>query len=217
METDFCCIFKCDGEKPSCQRCAKAGLMCTGYERSLDFAFFNGHSTIFYSSNKKSTVIPSHTYQTAFGVENAPIHAGHDDGNAKSTQVVVMNSSMDKAMTTSQYKIGFTAVLQDRYVPDLPRLTNQTEGICSAWITTACDLSLLKGSGMLSDSLLAMSLALVAGERNDPDIAASGLRYYSRALHKLRFELQPGPRALGEHQMDISLVTCLACATYEVR
>jgi hypothetical protein len=117
-----------------------------------------------------------------------------------------------------QYKTGFVSVFQDRYVPDLLKPSNgQSNGICAGWIATACELSSLHGSDMLSDSLLAMSLALVGGERQDQDIATAGLRHYSRALSRLRTELRDGPLALGQFQMDVTLVTCLACATYEVR
>jgi hypothetical protein len=116
-----------------------------------------------------------------------------------------------------QYKIGFVSVFQDRYVPDLLKPSNgQSNGVCAGWIATACELSSLQGSDMLSDSLLAMSLALVGGERQDQDIATAGLRHYSKALNRLRTELQGGPLAIGQFQMDITLVTCLACATYEV-
>ena len=120
-------------------------------------------------------------------------------------------------LISPQYKTGFVSVFQDRYVPDLLKPSNgQSNGICAGWIATACELSSLQGSDMLSDSLLAMSLALVGGERQDQDIATAGLRHYSRALRRLRAELRDGPLALGQFQMDVTLVTCLACATYEV-
>lgn len=120
-------------------------------------------------------------------------------------------------LVAPQYKTGFVSVFQDRYVPDLLKPSNgRSNGICAGWIATACELSSLQGSGMLSDSLLAMSLALVGGERQDQDISTAGLRHYSRALSRLRTELQDGPLALGQFQRDVTLVTCLACATYEV-
>lgn len=122
-----------------------------------------------------------------------------------------------QSLIAPQYKTGFVSVFQDHYVPDLLKPSNgQSKGICAGWIATACDLSSQQGSGMLSDSLLAMSLALVGGERQDQDIAIAGLRHYSRALSRLRTELRDRPLALGQFQMDVALVTCLACATYEV-
>lgn len=147
-------------------------------------------------------------YQTLPKIEDIP--------SPKQNGVNDLVISTDQTLAVSQYKIGFISVLQDRYVPDLPKPSDQKEGICSGWIFTACELSSLTGSGMLSDSLLAMSLALVAGERHDPEIATAGMRYYSRAMNKLRLELQPGLVTLGQLQLDISLVTCLAFATYEV-
>jgi hypothetical protein len=169
------------------------------------------------SKPKKPTTTPTYLYQTSPRIEDVLTPLRRNEVHTNGTSLVAVHTSVDQALTVSQYKVGFLSVLQDRYVPDLPKPSNQTEGICSAWIATACDLSSLKGSGMLSDSLLAMSLALVGGERHDPDITTAGLRYYSRALNKLRVELQPGPLALGQFQMDVSLVTCLAFITYEVR
>ena len=169
------------------------------------------------STPKKTSTAPTNLYQSPRRNEEVlpPVRRG--DTKAKSTTVAVVEHSMDQTLTISQYKVGFAAVLQDRYIPDLPKLSNQTEGICSTWIATACDLSSFEGSSMLGDSLLAMSLALVGGERNDQDIATAGLRHYSMALNKLRVELKPGPITLSQLQMDLSLVTCLACGTYEVR
>jgi hypothetical protein len=88
--------------------------------------------------------------------------------------------------------------------------------MCEGWISTACALSSLADSDMLSHSLLAMALTFAGAERQDPEICAAGLRHYSRALVGLRTGLERGPRVLNEHQMDISLITCLACAMYEV-
>jgi hypothetical protein len=123
---------------------------------------------------------------------------------------------VNHTLTASQYKIGFVAILQEYYVPDLPNVIRQGESICSSWIFTACELSSLEGSDMLGDELLAMSLTLVGGDRQDQDISISGLRYYLRALNRLRAAL--GFKvALDPHHADISLVTCLACAMYEVR
>jgi hypothetical protein len=213
-------IPKCDGQKPSCQRCEKAGLTCTGYERSLEYSHFDGKSMVKSDSvipNKTGTV-PTNLYQSLQrghdGVESLRRGYGPTDSF---TNLFPMHRVMDQSLTAPQYKVGFVSVFQDRYVPDLLKpLNGQGEGICSGWIATACELSSLNGSGMLSDSLLAMSLALVGGDRNDQDMATAGLRHYSRALNKLRVELQPGPLALDQFQMDVSLVTCLACATYEV-
>lgn len=167
------------------------------------------------SKAKTRITTPTFPYQIPLKIGTLSTHMSHDEVSTDCIDVIDVQTPVDRALIVSQYKVGFAAVLQDRYVPDLPRPSNQMEGVCSAWINTACDLSSLTDSGMLSDSLQAMSLALVAGERKDPDIAAAGLHYYSMALNKLRVELQPGPLALGQYQMDVSLVTCLACATYE--
>lgn len=215
-------LAKCDGQKPACQRCERAALICTGYERSLDFAFFDGQSVLRVktSMRNKPTTPPTYLSQTSPEIEDVPVSNPLRRNGISATgpnNLITVHTSIDQALTISQYKVAFNSVLQDRYVPDLPKPPNQTEGVCSAWIATACDLSSRKGSGMLRDSLLAMSLALVGGERHDPDIRTAGLRYYSRALAKLRVELQRGALALGELQMDVVLVTCLAFITYEVR
>jgi len=70
---------------------------------------------------------------------------------------------------------------------------------------------------MLSDSLLAMSLSLIGPERQHNDLSMDGLRHYAKALKGLRAKLAIGPLQLDDDQMDVSLMTCLACGMYEVR
>ena len=69
---------------------------------------------------------------------------------------------------------------------------------------------------MLSNSLLAMSLSIIGPERQQENLSMSGLQYYSKALNGLRTRLASGPLNLNDHQVDVSLVTCLACGMYEV-
>jgi hypothetical protein len=209
-------VGQCDGQLPSCQRCATAGLLCTGYERSLEFAFFDGQFKPKPKGQNPTDEISlgSKSSQTLPRDQNEIAVSGQQD--ARSITTYMVQHYVNHTLTASQYKIGFVAILQEYYVPDLPNVIRQGESICSSWIFTACELSSLEGSDMLGDALLAMSLTLVGGDRQDQDISISGLRYYLRALNRLRAAL--GFKvALDPHHVDISLVTCLVCAMYEVR
>jgi len=118
-------------------------------------------------------------------------------------------------LSASQYKAGFIAILHDRYVPDMPKVNSRGEAICAGWMATACVLSSFEDSDMLCNSLLAMALPFAGRERQDPEICATSLRHYSKAINGLRTGLKFGTLALDENQLDMSLVTCLACAMYE--
>jgi hypothetical protein len=127
------------------------------------------------------------------------------------------NARLDQSLAIPQYRVGVLGVLQDRYVPNLPRVSGKRgRGICSSWIANACDLSLTsKRPEMLIDSMLAMSFAVVEGERHDEDVSRAGLKHYTRALTALRVSLASGSLTLGQNRLDISLVTCLSCGMYE--
>jgi hypothetical protein len=103
-------------------------------------------------------------------------------------------------------------MLQDRYIPAPAKTIRKEESICTSWVITACNLSALaalKGSAWLADSLLAISLELVAVERSDRDISTSGIHYYSRAVTAIRAALKLN--SVKQLCTDIGLVTCLAC------
>jgi len=67
---------------------------------------------------------------------------------------------------------------------------------------------------MLNNSLLAMSLYVVGKENQQDYLSRSSLKHYSHALKGLRQGLSSG--TLEDRQLDISLVTCMACGMYEV-
>jgi hypothetical protein len=204
---------QCDGKKPSCETCIRSGRTCLGYERQLEFAHFDGQSKenieARQSGKNASSAIPR-VADAAAGFRRQHV----DHGN----QFLVLPFSPGN-LAVPQYKAGFVAVLNDRYLPEEPKVGTRGEAVCAGWIATACNLSSFeagKDSDMLSNSLLAMALTFAGAERKDPNICAAGLRHYSNALSGLRLGLANGPRALSAYQVDTSLITCLACAMYEV-
>lgn len=214
---------KCGGEKPSCQRCVDARLVCTGYERSLQFSFFNGHSNQSKTAIQrrrpvKEALLAPKPCQSPQGPKGQPgVLASRGEQPRIHSNLQLADYSMDRTLAASQYEAAFVGVLQDRYIPTPAKNTIKEENICTSWVTTACDLSALaslKGSTWLPDSLLAVSLELVAEERGDRDISASGIHYYAKAISGLRVALEGN----SDKQLctDIGLVTCLACAMYEV-
>lgn len=123
-----------------------------------------------------------------------------------------MQNSLHSTLAAPQYKAGFIVMLQDHYLPDM-RNPNIGQGPCSNWIHIAYEMLSAKGSNMLSDSLLAMSLTLVGRDRGDQELATTSVRHYSRALRTLQTELKQ--RSDDQFQREINLITCIACATYE--
>ena len=110
------------------------------------------------------------------------------------------------------------SVIAQRYVPEIPKFaTEKGELKFPTWMATACSMAeTSQHSEMLSDSLLAMSLSLIALERPDENFSVASLKQYTSALRGLRSTLESGISGLSQHQIDISLITCLACGMYEV-
>jgi hypothetical protein len=115
-----------------------------------------------------------------------------------------------------QNKLGLMTILHGRYVPEYHD-TSSREGSCASWITTACGLAAgSRDSDILSDSLLAMSLSIIGPERQLGKISMLGLQHYSKALNGPRKRFASGALDIDDYQMDVSLMTCLACGMYEV-
>jgi hypothetical protein len=194
-------IKKCDGGTPACGRCLDHGLQCPGYTRKLEFVFYdNGPSSRDNVTVPKTRKLPA---------------AQQIQIRKQSTNIYEIHSH---SLSVPQNKAGLLVVLQNRYVPQLPKFSTENGSMNGAnWVVTACSLALSSQySEMLSDSLLAMSLSLVSLEQQKDQLSTASLKQYSRALNGLRSGLAPGPSGLSQSQIDFSLVTCLACGMYEV-
>jgi hypothetical protein len=182
-------------------------MLCTGYDRSLDFAFFDGRSTTRVESSKRSSPAKCTNPQGVI----APLRWRNTVSDTWLN--LPMQNSMQGAFAAPQYKTGFIVMLQDHYLPDM-RNPSIGQGPCSNWIHTAYEMLSAKDSTMLSNSLLAMSLTLVGRDRGDQELMTTSVRHYSRALRTLQTGLKQ--RSEDQFQREINLITCIACATYEV-
>ena len=209
---------QCDGKVPSCQRCIDRGLECLGYNRKLEFVYFDGQAKTTPTSsdreNEQSLVrrwsskpkLAQGTPETGHGIALAPKFQ-------QDFQLVVCSGILD-SLAAPQNRIAFVSILQERYTPETPHVSKFRIFIPS-WIAQACALATTSAdSGMLNNSLLAMSLYVVGKENQQDYLSRSSLKHYSHALKGLRQGLSSG--TLEDRQLDISLVTCMACGMYEV-
>ena len=125
---------------------------------------------------------------------------------------------IDKSLSVAQYQARVLYFIQERYLPDMGVVSSDLgPGICESWVGEACTLSYLPGSEKLRASLLSVSLALLGKEGENKDLSFSGVQHYSKALNGLRAGFSNGSFAtLDQHQVDVSLITCLWCSMYEV-
>lgn len=116
------------------------------------------------------------------------------------------------------YKDAFINILSDRFF--LPGKTfeldsHNTPNICSGWMTYA--LALGKGRTLLSEVLLALSSVVVAADLQDPSISGDGRRRYQRAISGISRAIEAHNSAANSSVISESmLMTCMACAKYEV-
>lgn len=187
---------------PSCRRCLDHGLQCPGYTRKLDFVFYDS------GASKKNAIIPVRAQNIQHIQSRRP----------SKNQVTITNGcELSHSLAIPQNKTGLLAVIQERYVPQLPKFPTEKGSVNGAnWISTACSLATNTQYGMLSDSLLAISLSLVSLEQQRRQLSTASLKQYSSALQGLRSSLTHDSLDLSQDQIDVSLVTCLACGMYEV-
>lgn len=116
------------------------------------------------------------------------------------------------------YKDAFLNVLNDRFffsdkAFDLD--SHDTPNICSGWMAYARTLG--KDKTLLSEVLLALSSVLVGADLQDPAITEDSRRRYQIAIGGIRRAIQTGKSTASNTVIDESmLMTCLACAKYEV-
>jgi hypothetical protein len=89
--------------------------------------------------------------------------------------------------------------------------------LCNTWLLSACTLSALEEAGPLSNSLLAMSLILISDSQADRRLLTESIRHYSQAVQGLRELIDHERRRhIRQEIRDIGVLTCFACATFEV-
>jgi len=134
------------------------------------------------------------------------------------TELYLAHSGTQEDLSASQHRLAILGVLQDCWIPTVKQAgASQGTHICSTWLLSACTLSAMKEALPLSNSLLAMSLILLSGGQTDDTLVMESVRHYSQAVQGLKRlvdnELR---RDVKEQTRDISLLTCLACASFEV-
>ncbi|KUJ16286.1 uncharacterized protein LY89DRAFT_669816 [Mollisia scopiformis] len=209
---------QCGGEEPACRRCLNHGLQCPGYSRKLEFVFYDTDP-----AGKRNALVKPSSEARKSSSANQMLQSKKKPSMNQHAVIVTNNSdilheSSGYSLAASQNKTGLMAVLRERYVPQLPKFSTE-QGVMNGanWIATACSLAAVSEySEMLSDSLLAMSLSLVSLEQHEAQLSTASLKQYSLAINGLRSSLAPGPSGLSQHQIDVSLVKCLACGMYEM-
>ena len=116
------------------------------------------------------------------------------------------------------YKDAFFSILTDRYFlfgKTFELDAHNTPNICSAWMTYA--LASGKDRTILSEILLALSSVVVAADLQDSSICEDSHRRYQRAISGISRAIEAYNSAANSSVISESmLMTCLACAKYEV-
>lgn len=118
----------------------------------------------------------------------------------------------------SVYRSSFSGVLQDRFFfpQSAPQLAySGTPKLCSGWTGSA--ISLGERNTLLAEILLALSSTLVGSELQDAAITSDSRARYHRAISGVRQAVEAHmSTAIDEVASEPMLMTCMACAKYEV-
>jgi len=118
----------------------------------------------------------------------------------------------------SVYSSSFSDVLQDRFFlpQSATRLASSgTPNLCSGWTGSAIPLG--ERNTLLAEILLALSSVLVGSELQDAAITSDSRARYHRAISGVRRAVEAHmSTAIDEVASEPMLMTCMACAKYEV-
>ncbi|KAH8596007.1 hypothetical protein B0O99DRAFT_740592 [Bisporella sp. PMI_857] len=206
---------KCDGTKPLCERCQAAGLICTGYDRQLQFSHFDGLPKTKTLLQETPAIMPQAKSRT--GLVHTGFRLQKPVSQASPTQLLFPSAG---PLSSAQYTALFLGTLQDRFLPRIkPPTVSQAIGrgeeLCAAWITEACNLARNDGIDVLRHALLALAVTIAQLDSKTVNVPAVSFNYYLRALGGLRAGLKKGVASLSERQAETYLFTCLSCAIFE--
>ncbi|KAH8811021.1 hypothetical protein F5884DRAFT_264231 [Xylogone sp. PMI_703] len=209
---------KCGGERPSCLRCLRSGLTCTGYQRALDVRLASNCAPIPSNSN---TVPPRRSDSES--PQSYDSRVAHQPGHA----IPTLDSSYIVVSPAAQHRKAFLSILQNIYLPtSITPLSGHNDGralvpaVCSTWLYSACQLVSNADSNSLSNALLATALAIVAVDNNfkglSPDhMIHNSMLLYARSLLSMRNRIA-APLEVGQHDWELLTLTCFACFSYEL-
>jgi hypothetical protein len=158
MRADKCHVcrkrkVKCGAERPSCLRCLRANLTCTGYHRALDIRVVSVNDPANFvglAKNYAEANTPAQDYRTCL-TENQIAKLSLSSQLKSAT--LSLDSSYIRVGAASQYIEAFLGKLQELYFPDSVRLSAGNNAlvpaVCSTWLHSACNLASQQGPNSL--------------------------------------------------------------------
>ncbi|KAH8808707.1 hypothetical protein F5884DRAFT_379944 [Xylogone sp. PMI_703] len=207
---------KCGGESPRCRQCLRAGLMCTGYQRALDFRIV---------SNNGVATVPQKGSPASAMISDLESTKGSEFPLSYQRAYAVLESSYICISPSSQYQEAFLKILQAFYLPESFALADNRNkdgslvpAVCATWLYSACNLASEMGS--LRCSLLATALAIAASEssttsRPPEDFMHKSVYLYSKSLLGLRNWIA-AIQGKKFNDWESFGLTCFVCSCYEI-
>jgi hypothetical protein len=184
--------LQCGGELPNCQRCLKAGFICGGYAKTIQFK----HSTFQLSEGLVS--LP----RTSSG--ELPLSEGRNirtilrwdqrrrgitfDSRLYITQWAKLPLSSPPGFISAQDKVRMLDALHQMFLPTLAG-----PPVCASWINDGCAQARAEPDGPLCHALLALSMRKVGYSTGDWNWAVQSFTVYQEALNGLRRMLRCHP------------------------
>ncbi|KAH8799361.1 hypothetical protein F5884DRAFT_119893 [Xylogone sp. PMI_703] len=206
---------KCGGERPSCIRCLHSGLICTGYQRTLDFRV----------SLSTEPILPNNVNGVSSMRSNLTLVRSSHSRLAYQRGCVTpgLDSSYISIAPASQHQQAFLGILQELYLPEPVSHNNGNalvSAVCSTWLYSACRLVSIADNHSLGFILLAIALGIVAAGSNSSDVPPAYMRHNSISLYsKSLLSINNRIAATAEfkrHDWELLSLACFGCFSYEL-
>ncbi len=218
-------ITQCDGAQPFCSQCTGSSGVCPGYRVFLDFRDERGRrlrgSDEATSASGSRRGIPSSEAPQGVAQHPQETYLSVQASLAPSSQTVAIapgNISSPSCLIPggqSVYRSSFSDVLQDRFFLPHSATSSETRDLCSGWTGSAILLG--ERNALLAEILSALSSVLVGSELQDAVITSDSRARYHRAISGVRRAVEDHmSTANDEVASEPMLMTCMACAKYEV-
>lgn len=209
---------KCGSERPSCHRCLRAGLICPGYQRALDF----------YNISSEKPQLLSERSDVSLGAESSQNRFElFEPRSTPRRKFAILESSYIIISPASQHQEAYLSTLLNLYLPASFSLiisrddnTALIPAVCSTWLYSACQFASRSGSNSLRYSLLAMAVAMASSDRPPEEISRKQSIHNSTKLYlKSLLSMRSAINVTGTQNLyawETLGLSCFACFSYEV-
>jgi hypothetical protein len=183
---------QCGRELPNCQRCLKAGFICGGYAKVIQFkhsTFQPSEGLVSLPETSSRELLPSEESNIRTILRWDQRHRGITFDNERYiTHRAELPFSSPPGLLSAQHKVRMLDALHQMFIPDVAG-----PPVCASWINDGCAQARAEPDGPLCHALLALSMRKAGYLTGDWNWAVQSFKIYQEALNGLRGMLRCYP------------------------